>query len=287
MALTSDPPIGDEGAFPAEELYLDVLKRSLTGSLWRYEYRRFVPRTWLKRKLYRALLAAAQSRGLEVVQQIPLDMEKRRQGLDWPEHAETMIGMLRMDNLQFCVTEVLRRGVPGDLIETGVWRGGAAILMRGVLKAYGDAQRRVWVADSFQGLPRPDPQRFPSDAGDRLWTFPELAVSLDEVRDNFARYGLLDQQVQFLPGWFRDTLPTAPIEQLAVLRLDGDLYESTIQALDALYPKLSPGGYCVVDDYGNVEQCKQAVHDYRARIGITEEIIDIDGWGVFWRRAET
>jgi O-methyltransferase len=157
-----------------------------------------------------ALTAAVKSRGLEVVRRIPLDVEKRRQGLDWPEHAETMIGMQRMDNLQFCVTDVLRRGVPGDLIETGVWRGGAVILMRGVLKAYGDAQRRVWVADSFQGLPRPNPQRFPADAGDRHWTFPALAASLDEVRDNFARYGLLDHQVQFLPGWFSDTLPTAP-----------------------------------------------------------------------------
>jgi len=69
-----------------------------------------------------------------------------------------------------------------------------------------------------------------------------LAVSLERVQDNFRRYGLLDRQVRFLKGWFRDTLPAAPIERLAILRLDGDLYESTIQALGALHGKVSAGG---------------------------------------------
>jgi O-methyltransferase len=283
--MASDPLIDSEGAVPAA-LYLDLLKRCLTGSLWLHEYRRVAPRARWKRKLYLALTAAVKSRGLEVVRRIPIDVEKRRKGLDWPEHAETMIGMQRMDNLQFCVTDVLRRGVPGDLIETGVWRGGAVILMRGVLKAYGDAQRRVWVADSFQGLPRPDPQRFPSDAGDRHWTIPDLAASLDEVRDNFARYGLLDHQVQFLPGWFRDTLPTAPIEQLAVLRLDGDMYESTMVALTCLVPKLMPGGYVIIDDYGALPNCRAAVDDYRSEHGIKEPLERIDWTGVYWRSGE-
>jgi O-methyltransferase len=160
----------------------------------------------------------------------PLKPSTRANGRDWPTEAETMIGLRRLDNLEECIIDVLRQGVAGDLIETGVWRGGATIFMRAVLNAYGDRTRTVWAADSFEGLPKPDPDAYPADEGDRHWQKAELAVSLDEVKANFRRYGLLDEQVRFLVGWFRDTLPSAPIERLAVLRLDGDMYESTMVA---------------------------------------------------------
>ena len=114
---------------------------------------------------------------------------------------------------------------------------------------------------------------------------PELAVSLEQVQANFARYGLLDEQVRFLPGWFRDTLPTAPIRRLALLRLDGDLYESTWIALESLYPKLSPGGFAIVDDYGAIPACRAAVDEFRAAERITESLIEIDWTGVYWRRG--
>ena len=157
--------------------------------------------------------------------------------------------------------------------------------MRAVLAAYGDEKRSVWLADSFAGLPPPNTAEYKAD---KLF-MPDLyggvlAVPETEVRANFERYGLLDDQVRFLPGWFKDTLPNAPIDRIAVLRLDGDLYESTIQALDALYPRLSPGGFCIVDDYLAVKACKQAVTDYRTKHGITAEIVDIDGTGVLWRK---
>ncbi len=90
----------------------------------------------------------------------------RAVGRDWPARADSMIGLRRMDNIQDCIETVIRDDVPGDLIETGVWRGGATIFMRGVLKAYEDTTRTVWVADSFEGLPPPDPARYPADAGD-------------------------------------------------------------------------------------------------------------------------
>jgi O-methyltransferase len=196
-----------------------------------------------------------------------------------------MIGLHRLDNLEECITDVLRRGVPGDLIETGVWRGGATIFMRAVLEAYGDLDRLVWAADSFEGLPPPDPAAYPADEGDKHWQKSQLAVSLDEVRHNFNRYGLLDHRVRFLVGWFRDTLPDAPIERLSILRLDGDMYESTIVALRSLYPKLSPGGYVIVDDYGAVKGCRAAVEDFRAEHGITDELHKIDWSGVFWQRS--
>jgi O-methyltransferase/8-demethyl-8-(2,3-dimethoxy-alpha-L-rhamnosyl)tetracenomycin-C 4'-O-methyltransferase len=210
------------------------------------------------------------------------DPAKRAGGLDWPSLAHTMIGRQRMDNLRWAVETALTRGVPGDLIETGVWRGGACIFMRAILKAYGVVDRRVFVADSFEGLPPPDPDRYPADAGDRHHTFAPLAVSLAEVRANFARYDLLDDQVVFLKGWFKDTLSRAPVERLAVLRLDGDMYESTMDALVALYHKVSPGGFVIVDDYA-LPGCKQAITDFRAERGIEAPLVGIDSMSVYWQ----
>ena len=213
------------------------------------------------------------------------DADRRDDGNDWPPAAETMVGRRRLADVRHCVDSVLADAVPGDLMETGVWRGGVTILMRGMLQAWGDTARRVWVADSFQGLPAPDAEAFPHDVGHDMSDIPMLAVSAHQVRANFERYGLLDDQVQFLEGWFRDTLPSAPIEELAVLRLDGDMYESTMDALVALYPKLSVGGYVIVDDYGAWEPCRLACTDFRERHGITDEIVSIDWTGVHWRRT--
>jgi hypothetical protein len=211
--------------------------------------------------------------------------EVRDYGWDWPSNAHSMIGRKRMENVRELVLSVVGNNIPGDLIETGVWRGGACIFMRGILKTYGVTDRKVWLADSFAGLPKPDESNFPADKGDTFHTFEELAVSLADVRANFERYGLLDEQVCFLEGWFKDTLPSAPIERLALLRLDGDMYESTMEALTPLYPKLSPGGFVIVDDYNVVPACKQAVHDFRDANGITDSIREIDGVGVYWQRS--
>ena len=203
-----------------------------------------------------------------------------------PSIAHTLIGFERLDNLRFCVEDVLANDVPGDLIETGVWRGGATIFMRSILKAYGVEDRYVWAADSFEGFPPPDTEKYPQDEGDRSHTVnPNIIPSLDRVRDNFERYGLLDGQVRFLKGWFRDTLPEAPLDKLAVVRLDGDMYESTMDALVNLYPKLSVGGYLIVDDYGCFPACRQAVHDYRETHDIEEDIQSVDWTGVFWQRS--
>jgi O-methyltransferase len=198
-----------------------------------------------------------------------------------------MIGLKRLDNVQECVTSVLAENIPGDLIETGVWRGGAAILMRAVLAAHDVIDRTVWVADSFEGLPDPDIDRYPADIGAAARRDVFLAVGEDQVKANFARYGLLDAQVRFLVGWFKDTLPAAPIDSLAVIRLDGDLYQSTMDGLEALYPKLSVGGYLIVDDFNHPDwgdSCGRAILDYRELQGITEPIQEVDWTGAYWRR---
>uniref|UniRef100_A0A7S0NMH8 Macrocin O-methyltransferase n=2 Tax=Calcidiscus leptoporus TaxID=127549 RepID=A0A7S0NMH8_9EUKA len=106
------------------------------------------------------------------------------------------------------------------------------------------------------------------------------------VQSHFARLGLLDKQVVFLKGFFSDTLPTAPIERLSLLRLDGDLYASTRDALEHMYPKLSPGGFCIVDDYYSFQECRRAVDEYRELHHIGEEMVSIDEASVFWRRRK-
>lgn len=210
------------------------------------------------------------------------DSNRRFLGRDWPSLAFSMIGGVRMRNLRHACETVILDGVEGDFIETGVWRGGACILMKGILEAYGDETRRIFVADSFAGPPAPDPENFPADATDKHHTRTQLQVSRADVEDNFRRCGLLDERVIFLEGWFKDTLPHAPIDKLAVLRLDGDMYESTIEALDALYHTVSYGGFVIVDDYFLLP-CAKAVQDFREHYGITSPILPIDHEGTYWR----
>jgi hypothetical protein len=255
------PAMADNDAQRLRDLYLDVMRKCLLGTI--YE-------------------DPAQDQWSKPV----FDAGKRERGLDWPLRAHTMIGNQRLLNVQRLTEDVLARGVPGDLIETGVWRGGACILMRAVLKAYGITDRVVWAADSFCGLPEPNAELYPSDQGDRHHTFSALAVSLEEVQANFAKYGLLDDQVRFLKGWFKDTLPAAPIERLAILRLDGDMYESTTDAFVALYDKVSSGGFVIVDDFGAIPACSEAVYDFRSERAITEPMQPIDGLGIYWQKTD-
>ena len=284
-ALREGPERGRETGEPS--LYLDLLKQVLTRYLFQDSLSAAGPRRGTPRYRLFGLAQRFLARyRCQLVHRVPFDPGSRAEGRDWPLEAETMVGLKRLDNIEFCVGDVLRRGVPGDLMETGVWRGGAVIFMRAVLKEHGDTSRTVWVADSFQGLPKVADQRHTDDIEDALWTAGELAISLDQVKDNFRRYGFLDEQVRFLPGWFQDTLPKAPVERLAVLRLDGDMYESTMVALEALYPKLSVGGYLIVDDYHAVRGCRRAVDDFRARHGITDEMQRVDWSCVYWRRSD-
>lgn len=272
-------------ASDATDLYLGLMKQVLTRfGLEEGHHPLPAWQKWERVPMAAPLLKQLTRSPLQITRKVRWDPVARAEGRDWPVGAETMIGLRRLDNLEHCVRDVIERGVPGDLMETGVWRGGASIFMRAIVKAYGDT-RAVWLADSFQGLPRPDSAMYPADDGDSLWRRTQLAVSLDQVKANFAKYGLLDDQVRFLVGWFSDTLPTAPVERLAVLRLDGDLYESTIVALKSLYPKVSPGGYVIVDDWGAVPACKQAVNDFRQDAGITDVIHEVDWTGAYWQRS--
>jgi O-methyltransferase len=228
--------------------------------------------------------AIYQDRAMDPWSQPVFDARKRDGGLDWPEQALSMIGRVRLRSLRDCCELVLRERVAGDFVETGIWRGGACIMMAAVLAAFEDRARNVWGFDSFEGLPAPNEEVYPGDQGDQLHRFSQLAVSLEEVTENFRRVGLWSDQVRLVKGWFRDTVPAAGVERIAVLRLDGDLYESTIQVLEGFYPKLSAGGFCIVDDYGAMLSCRGAVEDFRRGHGIEGPLVDIDGKGVLWRK---
>ena len=204
-------------------------------------------------------------------------------GTIWPDRAVTMIGLRALKNIQDCVTTILQEGIVGDLVEAGVWKGGAAMFMRAVLQAYGDDTRAVYICDSFEGLPPPDPQ-WAADQGDTHHTVKYLAVNLETVRHNFNRFGLQHSRNVFVKGWFRDTLTLLPTDQIALLRLDGDMYGSTIDTLTALYDKVTPGGFILIDDYG-LTGCKKAVDDFRRLRNITNPIQVVTAYEkVFWRK---
>jgi O-methyltransferase len=258
--------------------YLDLLEAAVTHTLYHPPDRGDRPA-----EITGAFVAEIEAAGemLEVGRAI----RARNEGRDWPRYAPTMVGGKRLRNVRELVERVLGDGVDGDLIEAGCWRGGVGVMMKGILEAYGDEERRVWLADSFAGLPEPDPERYPADAGDINYTAESLAIPVDEVRGNFRRFRLLDERVRFVEGWFRDTLPRLAGEHWAIVRLDGDLYESTMDGLVNLYPQLVAGGFLIIDDYG-FPNCRQAVEDYRREHEITEPITEVDWTGAYWRRRD-
>lgn len=302
-----------------EALYLDLMKRAVVNILYEDEpYFVYV--------------------GEEIRRSDGFELPARVAGEDAPTTAHSMVGVRRLDNLQFCIESALCEGVPGDIIETGVLSGGASIFCRAVLKAHHVEDRRVIACDTFVGLPAPPvamgmflvvntlarplvylllsiPSRrwhrflfrlfqrrlrknFPKveAPGDDMVAFsiwcirnmplgPRRESGLEYIKSNFARYGLLDDQVVFLKGFFSDTLPEAAINHVAVLRLDGDTYESTMDVLVHMYPKLSRDGYCIIDDYNAFSDCRRAVDEYRQKQNITDEIITVDRIAVYWRKS--
>jgi O-methyltransferase len=234
-------------------------------------------------RLLHAFNRAAIRFGLEAVRLTPSSaedyFESGKEDRNRAEGAETMLGTRQLDHMQRCIVDVLTHNVPGDLLEAGVWRGGMTIFMRAVLAAYGVKDRQVWVVDSFSGLPEIDRRHETFE-----WRQGDMAVPLETVKDNFARYGLLDEQVIFLQGVFSEVLPEAPIRQLAILRADADLYQSTMDVLRNLYSALSRGGYAIFDDYQNLPDCRRAINEFRSTHGISEEIRPIDQRAVYWQK---
>ena len=198
----------------------------------------------------------------------------------------TLLGLSALDNLERCAEQVFAEHIPGDFLEAGVCQGGASIFLRALQVAFGQGKRRLWLADSFQGPPAPASDvDLASGVDFSEPSAPMVAFGLEGVQDNFIRYNLLDDGVFFLPGWFAETLPRAPIGPLAILRIDADLYAATREVLENLYDRVSRGGFVIVDDYV-YPFCRQAVDGFRVERHIGEPLRYADRTVVYWRKEE-
>lgn len=239
--------------------YLQMLKLSLTGELLKTDS--IVPGTGAADQLKKK----------------PFDAHLRSQGLDWPSHGLTMVGRMRLENIERLLLSMIDAHVPGDFVECGVWRGGSSLFARGILKALNVHDRKVHLVDSFEGLPKA------SQAKDRdVWSEMDfLKVSLEEVQEPFRQLGLLDPSVAFHKGFFQHSLPPlrkqllASNRTIAVLRMDGDMFESTMDILYNLYDLVSVGGCIIIDDFA-IREAKEAVETFLKHHALIVDYITID-----------
>jgi len=220
----------------------------------------------------------------------PFNKEVRWQGADWCEYCFTMAGGARVQNVRDLVEETISAGVPGDWLEAGAWRGGCSIMARVVQTVLGEEKhRRTYVCDSFAGLPLSS-----TSADHDGWNKMHfLEVSQSEVERNFEQFVPLDGNVRFRKGYFSESLPEVRKElrrdgrQLAVLRGDGDMYESYMDILYNLYEFVSVGGYFICDDCPAIAEAKKAIEDFRKHHAIEDPLQTVDGsaMGTFWQKG--
>lgn len=200
----------------------------------------------------------------------------------------TMVGFGRLISAYDAVRVVDREHVPGAIVECGVFKGGSTAVMT----MAASPERKIWMFDSFEGLPEPgalDGEQAVTYAGNRgggaLAPIDRCVGPLETVEHLFFDVLRIDRARVFIrKGWFQDTLPAArhEIGPIAVLRLDGDWYESTKVCLDNLYDLVSPGGYVIIDDYGYWEGARKAVDEFLAARGLAVELERVDE-SALWR----
>jgi len=182
----------------------------------------------------------------------------------------TLISPERGWALAEAVRYVCRSGIPGDFAECGVWKGGACLLASLVLEEENDSKRRIWLYDTFTGMVPPGEEDRIASSGESLRSRnPEgwWSSGLSEVKKNLKVPDSGSTKFKFIEGPVEVTLKREIPEQLAVLRLDTDWYESTKIELELLYPRLSPGGILIIDDYGHFTGARKAVDEYFSSIG--------------------
>jgi O-methyltransferase len=187
----------------------------------------------------------------------------------------TMTSVERMYALYQAVRHVHAADIEGDVVECGVWRGGSSMLAALTLDSLGDRERSLWLYDTFEGMPPPSEVdrtihgqdaaallERPGAAGEHT----RAAAGLDEVKANLAATGYPSDRLHFVEGMVEDTIPAVAPDQISVLRLDTDWYESTRHELEHLWPRLSPGGVLIVDDYGHWQGARRAVDEFLATV---------------------
>jgi O-methyltransferase len=189
-------------------------------------------------------------------------------------HTFTMAGKLKfIENLNLCEPAL---ALDGDIVECGTWRGGISAAMAEVARDKAIARRSV-LFDSFQGLPPPDvvdgakASAWASDTASPDY-YDNCTASEDDARRAMSLSGI--ESYRIFAGWFDETLSLYAAEhpKIAILRLDGDWYRSTMTCLEILYPRVVPGGVVIIDDYGTWEGCTRAVHDYLSRTQRVEPV---------------
>ncbi len=231
----------------------------------------------------------------DVVRKAPLrdKLNFRRLWLFWRVWPFTMVDYKRLANADDLVADVDKRQLPGAIVECGVWKGGCSAVM-----AYrtlrNNSNRSVWLFDSFEGLPEPTEvdgdkarQQAQNNTSGELKPIGRCVGPLEEVHTVlFSVLRIPRGMVNIVKGWFQDTLPKASkeMEPIAVLRLDGDWYESTIVCLNNLYDKVVPSGYVIIDDYGYWQGCKKAVDEFLKERNITVTLQTIDGAGRYFQK---
>lgn len=212
------------------------------------------------------------------------------QGSVHPENALTMIGLRRMVNLKNLLIETIRNNIEGDILEAGCWRGGAMMYARAILNAYDNNNKKVYCCDSFEGIPRMDDAKYYLDRIAYQYEFLNKNP-VEKVIKNFNRLGLNEGTI-IVKGYFHNTFPKINVNRLSLLRLDGDTYNSTYISLFYMYPKLSVGGYIIIDDYIDWLGCREATNTYRQENNITEQIYFVDYEygeilrGVYWKKEK-
>ncbi|PHM36573.1 TylF/MycF/NovP-related O-methyltransferase [Xenorhabdus innexi] len=269
-------------------MYLDLLGRTLTNRIYEPEK----PKGTLHEvESIREVLCQLSDEGID----LGISAEELTDILQYTKRSRnihTYVSEEALSNIRFAVETVHRENIEGDLLDCGVLRGGTSIYMAGALK-YLSSSRKVYVADSFSGLPSPSAKdgmfinqfwhRFAKHLP--LYNLDCLAT-IDDVKENFHRYGLLSESVVFTKGWFADTLPCLPDEaRFSVIRIDADWYSSTLDVLNNTYHKLSENGFIIIDDY-HLPGCQNAVDEFRKLHGITAqlEVADKSAGVFFWRK---
>lgn len=272
----------------AQEMYLELMRRALTrhnmerhqtvmpanpyGFVFNWKVGLAERANHLLRKF-----------GFEIAKTVEPSSRAREMGQDWPINAETMIGIRRLEQLHFAMHTLKNEKIKGSLMETGVWRGGACIYMAAFCKVY-QYEKEIIAADSFRGLPVPDPENEKENQESNWHAIPYLSVSLEDVKSNFADYGLSGEEIRFVPGFFSDTLPSLDVDEIALLRLDGDMYSSTIDVLENMYDKVVEDGFVIIDDY-RLDSAQSAVSDFLEKRGLSPAFEKIDEDAIFWRKT--
>jgi O-methyltransferase len=193
----------------------------------------------------------------------------------------SMAGPNEINQIYDLMKDIDKKNIPGDLIESGVWKGGMSIWMKAILNNSKHKQRKLYLFDTFSHFPNAH-QGKDKEIDPVTQILFHNPPSIDDVKNNFKKFNLLDKNVIFVQGDLLKTVPRTPIDNIAILRLDADYYEPTMVVLENYYFKISKGGYVIIDDYNNEYlDCRTAVDDFRNKNGISNPILQSNG-AVYW-----